>query len=480
MGCCNSAENDAAQDTGSNEGFNDLQKDRKGEGMGAQRPKSNKGDRYAAAAGGDADDDDAIDMDAIGGDAAVTTPAAAQPDAAEERAASSTSSSSSSSSSAPPPAPAPIVRAPAARGPESLALTAAEEEAHRARVEAVHQELGAPKTMDVVFDDVPDDDMDLVDMMDRAAAGGSAVVEGASDFEAGMAIASPTKDAGVENPKKNSAARDPPLPQWFEERGVTAPKSVVWFQSGAEVTIEIAPANDDVGYALEDGDKLLYNCQDPSETDLLALSSKAAAGAAVEDIGDDDIVLYMTTMTNDRMVRDRCRLMENQLYMHNLKFAAVDVAENAFVRKKLVERSGGTDKGLPLLFVGDRFVCTYDEMQDLVDDDAFLPTLGPDIVAKASTDGGKPAPEDSAAVDPVHYRLDLWLLHPLRGAKFTVEQSTRDGAAADERMLVLRALKEEHGRYWPQLIHGPLAEVSSIPWIRKDFAREADDDSDDE
>uniref|UniRef100_A0A7S1LYG7 Glutaredoxin domain-containing protein n=1 Tax=Neobodo designis TaxID=312471 RepID=A0A7S1LYG7_NEODS len=501
MGCCNSAEQDAAP-SGERDDFNDLQEDRKGQGMGAQRPRNRKSDRYAASSADG--DDDVIDMDALndapppqkaksstslaaGASSASTAAPAPGADAAANDASASTSSTASSSSSEQQPAvippPKPVVRVPAARGAggESLAMTAAEEEAHRARVEAVHRELGAPKTMDVVFDDAPEDDLDLADMMDRAAG---AVVEDVGDFEAGLAVASPTKDQGFENPRKEAATREPPLPQWFEDRGVSPPKSVVWFQSSAEVTIEIAPANDDVGYALEDGDKLLYNCQDPCESDLLAMSSgqqeqqQPLSQQDPGDIGDDDIVVYTTSMTNDRMVRDRCRLMENQLYLHELKYVTVDVAENAFIRKKLVELAGGTDHGLPLLFVGDRFVCTYDAMQDLVDDDKLLGAIGPAAVAKAAN---APRPEaSSGVVNPVQHRVDLYLLHPLRGAKFTVERSTRPGAASDEKMLVLRASKERRGQYWSQLIHGSLAEVSSIEWLRKDLEREADSDEDDD
>lgn len=351
-------------------------------------------------------------------------------------------------------------------------MTAEEEEAHRRKVAEIQAEVGAPKTMDVVFDAVDDADVDDAAM---AAAVAGAEVAAFEDFDAGEFVESPTKDLGVENERRNDAERELPTAQWFDDRGVQPPKLVTWFQTRDSVTIEIVPANDDVGYALEDGDKLRYNCQDPPETQLALshMTSEAPEGG----FADDDIIVYTTSITASRQTRDHCRLMENQLYLANLEYHTFDIAQNKFMRRQLVEACGGEDKGLPLLFVGQRFVATYPELQDLVDDRRLDEAIGPAAIAKyRKTQPKEQKPEE----EPVQYRVDLYLLNKLEGAKFSVERSTRPMAPADERMLVVRASKQDASRYWPQLIQGPLVEANAIPWIVRDTAREPDSDSDEE
>jgi hypothetical protein len=92
-------------------------------------------------------------------------------------------------------------------------------------------------------------------------------------------------------------------------------------------------------------------------------------------VNDGEVVLYMTTITSERMVRDRVRSMERQLFLHSIPYHAMDVSENRFMRKQLTALCGGVDRGLPLLFVGDKCVGTYDEVQELIDDNKFLGRL---------------------------------------------------------------------------------------------------------
>lgn len=96
---------------------------------------------------------------------------------------------------------------------------------------------------------------------------------------------------------------------------------------------------------------------------------------ATSEILDAEIRLYMTTMTADRQVRDRVRSFERLLFLLAIPHQAYDVSENRFMRRKLVELCGGEDRGLPLLFVGDRVVGVFDEVQEMVDRDEFIPRL---------------------------------------------------------------------------------------------------------
>lgn len=98
----------------------------------------------------------------------------------------------------------------------------------------------------------------------------------------------------------------------------------------------------------------------------------AAAEAASEA---PEIRLYMTTMTADRQVRDRVRGFERLLFLLAIPHQAYDVSDNRFMRRKLVELCDGEDRGLPLLFVGDRLVGVYDEVQEMVDLHTFIPRL---------------------------------------------------------------------------------------------------------
>jgi glutaredoxin-related protein len=489
MGCCSSAgaeettnDRDSKASRNKRDRFDDLRKDgQKGKGMGAQRP----------ARGSRAYDDRPVDMDAIArGEDSDDSPRGTPVHTPKINYASNVPvmdpTSSTSSISEDPreetmqpakeatvplrPAYAPQFAAPAAGGPNSLAMSADELAKQRAEREEARKEAGVAKPIEIFFDD--DDEVD-----GAAANGGhhGGEEEAVEMFAAGVNVASPTRDLGVESARRKAADEEPPDEYWFEERGVMPPKSVTWFQTGQSIQVEICPANEDVGYALEDGYHLKYNCQDPSEMDLLD-RSKGRAKPLEASGGEDDIILYTTTITASREVRDHCRGLERVLYMHKLQYHAMDVAENGFMRKQLIEQCGGEDLGLPLLFVGSKFIGTYAQVQHMVDEGKFLDALGPAAEAAHTSSPLKALSDDGVVTQ---YRVELSLLHPLEGAKFTVEKSNRPGAAVDEQMLVLRATKQS-ATYWAQLIRGSRSAIAELGWLARDTSREPESDGDDD
>jgi hypothetical protein len=117
------------------------------------------------------------------------------------------------------PAYAPQFAAPAAGGPNSLAMSADELAKQRAQREEARKEAGVAKPIEIFFDD--DDEVD-----GAAANGGhhGGEEEAVEMFAAGVNVASPTRDLGVESARRKAADEEPPDEYWFEERGVLPPK----------------------------------------------------------------------------------------------------------------------------------------------------------------------------------------------------------------------------------------------------------------
>jgi hypothetical protein len=118
--------------------------------------------------------------------------------------------------------------------------------------------------------------------------------------------------------------------------------------------------------------------QQPARARSVTVGQRTAPIAAVPSGQEDhhtSLHLYMTSITSEQMVRDRVRSFERLFFLMSIPFHSYDVAENKFLRKQLVQLCGGVDKGLPLLFVGDRFVGTFDEVQEMVDHFLFIPRL---------------------------------------------------------------------------------------------------------
>jgi hypothetical protein len=369
-------------------------------------------------------------------EAVVTAPVVAD-------SASSDESDSEAGEDAVAPAPEPV--APAVverpRNQGSLAMTAAEEEQQRLKREELQAEVAARRVeaIDIVFDD--DDDEVVPDA--------EVAVEAFSAMEL-----TPEANRGVEH----AEAEDESIPTdaWFKERGAKQP-AVVWYQTGAAVHVEITPANKEVGFSFEGGHKLYYN----HDSTHAAIFDQPAA------LADSDVVVYGTTQTASREIRDACRGMDRALHLAKVRYHMMDVSENEFMRKQLVAKCGGTDRGLPLLFVGEKFVGDYATVLKLVDDRALASTL--ECSGYVAPDGAGSSCSEGGDEDPSIYRASLFLYQSLENVTHAVVGGT----------LVVSGAKAQRA-YWPQLLRGRSAEYRTLQWVKKDNAREEDDDDDDD
>lgn len=92
------------------------------------------------------------------------------------------------------------------------------------------------------------------------------------------------------------------------------------------------------------------------------------------------VILFTTSMTGDRQVRDRCRQLETLLSVKRIPYHHMDVADNALLKKKAREihrsATGITKMPLmPLLCVDNRLVGNCETVQDLEDSGALDHTL---------------------------------------------------------------------------------------------------------
>jgi transcriptional regulator with PAS, ATPase and Fis domain len=91
-----------------------------------------------------------------------------------------------------------------------------------------------------------------------------------------------------------------------------------------------------------------------------------------------EILLYSTSMTSIQQVRDHTRLLKNLLYIRRIRYSELDLADNAFLQRRLASLCGlrtAAELKLPVLFVGEKPVGGYEVIQDLEDRDAFMPAL---------------------------------------------------------------------------------------------------------
>ena len=91
-------------------------------------------------------------------------------------------------------------------------------------------------------------------------------------------------------------------------------------------------------------------------------------------VGQRELILYTTSMTNDRQVRDHCRLLKNLLYVRRIEHSELDIADNAFLQRRLEKLCGGRFP-MPLLFVGEQFIGNYPIVQELEDNGTFMEAL---------------------------------------------------------------------------------------------------------
>lgn len=102
---------------------------------------------------------------------------------------------------------------------------------------------------------------------------------------------------------------------------------------------------------------------------------------------ENEVVLYVTSMTGNRQVRDHCRLLHQLLYVRRVKHTVTDIADNQYLQKRLsrlvqashptaLQKSHSSGAHLPLLFVGEHFIGDYEYCQRLEDDNLLLSALG--------------------------------------------------------------------------------------------------------
>lgn len=129
---------------------------------------------------------------------------------------------------------------------------------------------------------------------------------------------------------------------------------------------------------------------DASAGTKTSMITSACAGSAA--LGDHEVILYVTSMTANRLVRTHCRLLHQLLYIKKVDFTELDVADNPFLQKflgrivsaspqALLQSGGGgvvsqaQGTNLPLLFVGEQFVGNYEHCQRLEDDGVLMAAL---------------------------------------------------------------------------------------------------------
>ncbi|KAF8301281.1 putative SH3-binding, glutamic acid-rich protein [Trypanosoma cruzi] len=91
-------------------------------------------------------------------------------------------------------------------------------------------------------------------------------------------------------------------------------------------------------------------------------------------------VLFVTTMTCDRRVRDHCRQIETLLYLKRIQYVSVNVADDPFTQRRLREMyAASTGRNVmpptPAFFIGDHFIGDYEVLQELEDDGKLMETL---------------------------------------------------------------------------------------------------------
>ncbi|RNE94924.1 uncharacterized protein Tco025E_10283 [Trypanosoma conorhini] len=103
-------------------------------------------------------------------------------------------------------------------------------------------------------------------------------------------------------------------------------------------------------------------------------SSASAAGEAAT------AVLFTTTMTGDRRVRDHCRQIGTLLYLKRVQYDSVNLADDPVLQRRLREMYAASTgqhvrPPIPAFFVGEHFIGGYEALQEMEDDGVLMETL---------------------------------------------------------------------------------------------------------
>ena len=366
--------------------------------------------------------------------------------------------------------PKPLARTTAA-APRSELEKTEEELAEERRLRDANRPDVAKKVMEFQVDAASDHD----DASDRPIAADDEAAVEAFEFSPAESPEKVTAGLGVgdslrEEPAGAAAAAGDatvegavPDDRWYAARadGSLPPTRVTWFQAKGKVHVELLPANAAAAVSFDPESNILtFSCVDGGN--ILGSDDEDDDGHVA--LKPSDVVLYTTSITASRQVRDHCRGMERHLYLHGVgRYHAMDVSSNKFMRKHLVKLCGGKDLGLPLLFVGETFIGDWDTVEVLVDNRRLLATL-----QEAGYKGGGVGSPTGKVCDTLkrHY-VELKLFGPVRDTEVVMEGRVATFAAGKS-------------GYWPQLVAGPSSEVKQLPWLKRDLAREEDDDDDDD
>ncbi|PBJ67943.1 hypothetical protein BCY84_22770 [Trypanosoma cruzi cruzi] len=114
-------------------------------------------------------------------------------------------------------------------------------------------------------------------------------------------------------------------------------------------------------------------------------------------------VLFVTTMTGDRRVRDHCRQIETLLYLKRIQYVSMNVADDPFTQRRLREMyAASTGRNVmpptPAFFIGEHFIGDYEVLQELEDDGKLMETLcqcGYRTPQESNEEGGRTEQGDS-------------------------------------------------------------------------------------
>jgi len=96
----------------------------------------------------------------------------------------------------------------------------------------------------------------------------------------------------------------------------------------------------------------------------------------MEDDEEEDgaaLTVYITHVGAIRKVKDDCRRLQFLLNALHIRHHEVDIAENRWLRQKILQASG--QDSLPLVFVADEFVGTYETLAEWNDEGVLLDRL---------------------------------------------------------------------------------------------------------
>ena len=85
-----------------------------------------------------------------------------------------------------------------------------------------------------------------------------------------------------------------------------------------------------------------------------------------EKVAEVECTIYVTHVGGIRKVRDDCRRLKYLFDALKIRYNEIDIAENKWLRAKITKASG--EDSLPLVFVKETFVGTYDHLERWNDD----------------------------------------------------------------------------------------------------------------